>query len=83
MKFRIKHMRDIGCWPQVKKTWFSRWKTIVKHSTGFALLEESTLEFPLACSQDAALVADQYLDRHRKYNAPATYSGIPFLDKTK
>lgn len=65
MKYRIKHIDMIGYFAQVKKSRFSGWKTIGKHSIHSICVgeyEEDHLDHPLAAQADAVLLCHRHAD---------------------
>ena len=46
MKFRVKYVKDIGFFAQVKNNWFSSWKKIGRHNVGFGLCKEDCIQNP-------------------------------------
>lgn len=53
MKFRIKHIENIGYFGQVKPNIFSGWKTIGKHPCGYGLYPNRHAEYPLNTQYEA------------------------------
>lgn len=60
MKFRTKHLPQIGYFAQVKSGWFGGWETIGKHPCGFGLYSEDHKKYPLKSENEA-------IDRCRLY----------------
>lgn len=53
MKFRIKFVPQIGYFSQVKEGFFSGWKKIGKHPTGYGLYSSNCHNYPMGTEQEA------------------------------
>ena len=53
MKFRIKYVDNIGYYAQVKTGYFSGWKTIGAHPSGFGLYPNRHPDYPLNTQHEA------------------------------
>ena len=65
MKYRIKQIDMIGYFAQVKRHWFSGWKTIGKHANDqVGEYPENHTDYPLSCQSEAVKLCH----RHAKFN---------------
>ena len=69
MKFRIKHVEDVGYFPQVRIMFC--WYRIGIHKDGFGLYE--TDSYPRHSKKEAQEVIDLYADWHKKEERKVTY----------
>jgi len=53
MKFRIKYVANIGYFGQAQTRFFSGWKTIGKHPSGYGLYQNGHAEYPLETHHEA------------------------------
>ena len=60
MKFRIKHIENLGYFVQVKHGVFSMWKTIGKHTVGFGLYPGNHIFYPLKTKHECLKFCNQY-----------------------
>ena len=78
MKYRIKHVEMIGYFAQVKRNWFSGWKTIGAHlNNQTGEYPEDDLDHPLHGQHDAVLLAHKHADFNKAKKGFATYQEIP------
>jgi len=68
MKFRIKHVENIGYFGQVKVGFFSGWQTIGKHPSGYGLYPNDHAEYPLG-TQHEAIERCKLYEQWTYYNA--------------
>lgn len=73
LRYRIKHIDNIGYFAQVRHNFLSGWKTIGKHLSGFGLYPDNHVEYPVDTQHDAlerCRLYEQYVNHRDK---PATY----------
>ena len=76
MKFRTKHLPQIGYFAQVKTGWFRGWETIGKHPSGFGLYSEDHKEYPLKTEHEAIGRCKMYGQHIVLEKGVATYGGV-------
>ena len=67
MKYRTKHLNQIGYFAQVKLSFFSSWKTIGNHNYGVGEYPNNHIDYPLESSHEAILLAQRH-EFHTKAN---------------
>jgi len=68
MKLRIKHVKNVGYFGQVKDGFLSGWKTIGKHTSGYGLYPNNHAAHPLE-TQHAALERCKLYEQWAYHNA--------------
>jgi len=74
MKFRVKHIPNIGHFAQVYHGWISGWQTIGKHPNGYGLYSEDHLDYPLESNGLALSRCHNYKRWHRESKGIANYT---------
>lgn len=74
MKFRIKHIENIGHFAQVKTSFFTGWETIGKSVYGFNLYPEDHIDYPLKEHHDALERCKEYKRWAKDANDEPTYT---------
>ncbi len=80
MKLRLKHVHGIGYFAQVKHSFFSPWKKIGKHTTGFGLYPSNCLDHPLENEYLALMRCSDYREWLTASAQKPTYRVIPTAD---
>ena len=63
MKFKIRYRHKLGYYSLVKLHWFSPWRKIGKHTTGFGLYLETDIYYPMKHISEAELRIEEYQNR--------------------
>ena len=83
MKFRTKHMPQIGFFGQVKVGFLDPWETIQPRSDGFWLARGENLHYPLSSERDAIDLCKKYrahIQSEKLAKTIATYTYHSELD---
>ena len=77
MRYRIKHVEGVGYFAQVKRNWFSGWRTIGAHNNNqTGEYPEGNSAYPLDSQHDAVLLATQHADFNKAKKGHTTYQYI-------
>jgi len=76
MRFRIKHIENVGYFAQAKRDSFSEWKTIGGNSRWYALYPEFASDYSIATKHEAFELCVAYESWVRGRQEKITYSYV-------